>query len=126
MSENPQTPPPESRRGTPHLTRDQRRDILLLSSLDFTEERIAEQLLRQYNQQISLRQITYTIRSEKATPQKYSGRPAKLSEAQIDTLEAFVQSSKFVRRIFYKALTKHFSWENVGPDSIKHFLHKRG
>ena len=52
MSEERHTPPPEIRRGTPHLPRDQRRDILILLpfSLDFTEERIAEQLCQRYNQ----------------------------------------------------------------------------
>jgi hypothetical protein len=45
---------------------------------------------------------------EKAIPRKRVGRPAKLTDAQTDTLEAFVTSSQITRKMSYQALTDHF------------------
>jgi hypothetical protein len=51
----PRTPSPEPKKGTPHLTRDERRDILLMQSLGHTEEYITSYLLNRYKKSISLR-----------------------------------------------------------------------
>ena len=85
QDDTPQTTPP-LRKGTPHLTRDQRRDILLMHSLKKTEEEIAAHLY------ITLRQVTYTIQTGRATPRKSSGRPSKLIITQIDAVVNFIIS----------------------------------
>jgi hypothetical protein len=63
----PSTPPkPKIKR----LTRDQRRDILLMRDLGFTYEKIAEQLAQRYQTKVTLRSIQYTCNTQKATPKK--------------------------------------------------------
>lgn len=126
MDQRPHTPPAEPTRGTPHLTRDERRDILLMASLHHTEEEIAAYLSDRYGKQITLRQISYTLQTEKATPRKPTGRPAKLTREQGDVLEAYVTTSHETRRMSYEMLARNLQFPNIGRDAIRRELNRRG
>ncbi len=121
----PQTPP-EPRKGTPHLTRDERNAILLMHSLGYSEDLITSHLSNRYGKKISIRQIAYTIHMDKGTPRKHTGRPPVITREQADELEAFVTSSRATRRMTYKNLADHFRWEEIGPYAIQLALQKRG
>ena len=121
----PHTPPPEPK-GTPHLTRDERRDILLMQSLGHTEEYIAAHLSVRYKKKVSVRQVSYTLQVENATPRKPTGRPGKLTTEQADILEASVTTSHDTRRMSYDELARNLRWENIGKDAIRRELKKRG
>ena len=114
----PQTPPPLNR-GTTQLSRDQRRDILLMHNLKKDDEEIATYL------NITLRQVTYTLQTQKATPRKRSGRPGILTPDQIDVLISYVTSSKKTRRLPYQKLSEELEF-NVSAGTIKRALHQRG
>jgi hypothetical protein len=116
----PLTPPkPKIRR----LTRDQRRDILLIRDLGLTYEKIAEQLSQRYQTQITLRSVQYTCNTQKGTPKKAPGRAPTLSKDEIKNLKAFVRSSRERRRMIFQQLGERFS---VGKDYIKLTLRKLG
>ena len=100
------------------LTRDQRRDVLLMRSLGKSYSEIAAFL------KITERAVQYTCNTQKATPSKARrGPPSKLSEAEIDDLETFIQQSKDTRRMTYRELGDRF---HVSADCIKRALRKRG
>jgi len=81
-------PPDPSKKIGQRLTRDIRRDILLLRELndledgiEYTYERIAELLLNRYGRPITQRAVQYTCNKEKATPQKIGrGRKSTLTD----------------------------------------------
>ncbi|OJD23728.1 hypothetical protein ACJ73_04914 [Blastomyces percursus] len=70
----PREPPEPPATPKKRLTRDQRRDILLLRGLDWTYQKISEHL------EITYRGVQYTCENEIATPRKHAGRPSQLSE----------------------------------------------
>ena len=100
------------------LTRDQRRDILLMRSLGKTYAEIAAFL------NVTQHAVQYTCNLQKASPSKTKrGPPSKLSQEQIDELETFIRQSKDTRRMSYQELGDLFL---VSADCIKRALKKRG
>jgi transposase len=100
------------------LTRDQRRDILLLRSLGKTYSEIATYL------SVSEGAVQYTYNIHKATPKKdRRGRPSKLSKEDVDNLVAYIRRSQDTRRMTYKELGEVFG---VHKDYIKRALRRRG
>jgi transposase len=114
----PLRPPEPARR---QLTCDQRRDIRPMNSLGYDHELIAAQL----RPDVSLRQIQYTVETERATPRKRCGRPPKLSTAQVDALVAFVRRDSTTRRMTYQQLADALDF-NVTADTIRFALRSRG
>ena len=115
---NPPSTPPLRR-----LTRDQRRDILLLRRRGETYEEIAQFL------GVTVRAVQYTCNRQKATPQHHkAGRPAKLTSQEVDSLIAFIKSLKRTRRLTYRQLKKELYAErrDISEKAIKNALHKRG
>jgi len=114
------TPPSTPRRK--RLTRDQRRDILLMRRLNHTYEAIADFL------KISQRAVQYTCEKQQATPQhSKAGRPPRLNKEEADKVEEFVISSKKTRRMTYLQIAEALWPEGeVGPESVRYALHKRG
>ncbi len=103
-STTPTTPttPPATRLATPsepgtprkRLTRDDRRDILIMRKLGYTYSYIANFL------KVSERAVRYTLETQKATLQyARAGRPPRLNKEEVDQLEAFVVSSHRTRRL---------------------------
>jgi transposase len=112
MEEVPHTPKRK------RLTRDQRRDILLLRSLGKTYSEIATHL------SVSEGAVQYTCNIHKATPKKDGrGRPSKLSKEEVDDLVAYVRRSQDTRRMTYQELGEVFG---VHKDCIKRALRRRG
>lgn len=113
------TPSTPTRR---RLTRDQRRDIFLMRRLGYSYEYIASFL------QVSQRAVQYTCQKKQATPQhSNAGRPPRLSKEEADQVEEFVTSSHRTRRLSYLQIAEELWPEGeVGPESIKHALQKRG
>ena len=116
------TPSPPSTPVRKRLTRDQRRDILLMRSLGFTYAKISSHL------KVTERAVQYTCEKGEATPQHHNaGRAPKLSTSEVDTLVEFITSSRKTRRMTYLQLAEHFWPEGeVGVESVKKALHKRG
>ena len=86
-AEPPSTPPRRKR-----LTRDQRRDILLMRRLGFSYEYIAGFL------KVSQRAVQYTCQKQQATPQhSKAGRPPRLSKEEGDRLEEVVTTTECER-----------------------------
>ena len=115
-------PNPPSTPVRKRLTRDQRRDILLMRELGYKYEQIAAHL------KITHRAVQYTCQKQEATP-KYNrcGRPPKLSKDEVDRVEAFVTSSKQTRRMSYLQIAESLWPEGeVGPESVKNALQSRG
>ena len=116
------TPSPPSTPVRKRLSRDQRRDILLMRSLKYTYAQISSHL------GVTERAVQYTCEKGEATPQhKKTGRPPKLSTQEVDTLIEFVISSRKTRRMTYLQLAESL-WPDgeVGAESVKHALRKRG
>ena len=95
MASNTDTPTPS----TPprkRLTRDQRRDILLMRRLGYSYAYIANFL------EVSQRAVQYTCQRQKSTPQhSNAGRPPRLTKEEADRVEEFVIRSKETRRMSY-------------------------
>ncbi|SLM35377.1 transposable element tc1 [Lasallia pustulata] len=109
------TPSPPSTPIRKRLTRDQRRDILLMRSLGFTYTKISSHL------KVTERAVQYTCEKGAATPQHHNaGRAPKLSKEEVDTLIEFVSSSRKTRRMSYLQLAEHF-WPE-GEELIVKFL----
>ena len=82
-------PSPPSTPVRARLTRDQRRDILLMRRLGKTYQEIATFL------GVSQRAVQYTCEKQTATPQHHkAGRPPKLNKNEVDQVVEFVTSSK--------------------------------
>jgi transposase len=116
----PETPPSTPTRK--RLSRDQRRDVLLMRSLGYSYEYIATFL------KISQRAVQYTCQKGTATPQhKQAGRPPKLNQEETDKLIEFVTSSHRCRRLSYQQLADELWPEGeIGADSIRFALRSRG
>jgi transposase len=105
------------------LTRDQRRDILLLRRRGDSYEQIARFL------DVSFATVQYTCTSKKATPQhKKTGRPPALDSDEVDALIEFVKSSRRTRRMTFDQLKQELYSDRplVGTEAIKYALRKRG
>ncbi|KAL7794426.1 hypothetical protein V8C37DRAFT_376625 [Trichoderma ceciliae] len=106
----------QSRR--PDTTRDQRRDVQLMRRLGYTQVAISTEL------SLSLDQVQYAL-SHAETPITRPGRPSKLSEAQIQELEAFMEASKENQLMPYGKIPQALGWD-VGEYCIRHALRKLG
>ena len=93
-----------------------------MRSLGFTYTKISSHL------KVTERAVQYTCEKGAATPQHHNaGRAPKLSKEEVDTLIEFVSSSRKTRRMSYLQLAEHFWPEGeVGVDSVKYALYKRG
>jgi predicted GNAT family acetyltransferase len=122
---------PTKKKLGPRLSRDIRRDILLLRELndnddeiEYTYERIAVILSKRHKRQITLRAVQYTVNKNKATPQKEGrGRKPTLATALVDEIEAFVIHSRVGRQATYLQLGELF---DISPNAVKYALRKRG
>ena len=114
---DPPSTPPRKR-----LTRDQRRDVLLMRSLKYTYEQIAVHL------GISQRAVQYTCQKETATPQHArTGRPPRLSKDEADRVEEYVTSTSKTRRMTYLQVAEALWPEGeVGVDTVRNTLRRRG
>lgn len=112
----PSTPPRQ------RLTRDQRRDILLMRRLGYTYAYIASFL------SISQRAVQYTCNQQQATPQhQRAGRKPKLTKEETDQLIEYVTSCHCTRCLPYLKLAEELYPEGeIRPESIKYALHRRG
>ncbi|KAG4426967.1 hypothetical protein IFR05_017550, partial [Cadophora sp. M221] len=87
-SNGPIPHPPPKYTKQPELTRDQRRDITLLHSIGYSYSQIQNTL----PYRPTIRQIRYACNA-RATPQKKTGRPPILTQAQVEELVEFVCAS---------------------------------
>jgi len=117
LNKLPMADPPPSTPKKKRLTRDQRRDILLMRSLGKKYSEIALHL------NVSERAVQYTCNTQMATPKKRSGRPPKLSEERVDEIENYIsKQSRDARRMTYQELATTF---DTSVDCIKRALRKR-
>jgi hypothetical protein len=101
---------PTKKKLGPRLSRDIRRDILLLRELndnddeiECTYERIVTLLSYRYGRKVTLRAVQYTVNLHKATPQKERrGRKPILITSQVDEIEAYVLHSRIGRQATQK------------------------
>lgn len=110
---------PQSKQYSLRLDRDDRIRVLALRDAGFTYAQISQQL------QISYRQVQHTCQSQQATPKKPHGAPPKLSEAEVDTIIAWITSSKRTRRMPYYKVVQELNL-SVGKNALAHALKKRG
>ena len=111
-------PPPHTHR---YLSRDERLQVQTLALAGHTHRFIANLL------GMTERQVGYAIASDQVTPQRRSGRPRTLTNAQVDELEAFVRSSRRTRQMSYLALaTGLFEAWGVSQHIIRRALQRRG
>lgn len=110
-------PPPQRTRAS-DLTRDQRRDIVLLRSLGWKYKDIERFTKATYSQ-------VQTACTSRATPTKRPGRPPLLTQAQIEELVDFVCASQQNRRMSYEQLANTLDF-GVGRHAIRTALLKEG
>lgn len=115
-SNTPSTPPRK------RLSRDQRRDILLMRKLGYSYASIASFL------HVSERGVQYTCQKEQATPQHHkTGRPPRLNEEEIDQLVDFVTSSHRTRCLpYYRVAQELWPEGEIGVESVRRALYSRG
>ncbi|KAK7184752.1 uncharacterized protein CC84DRAFT_1168678 [Paraphaeosphaeria sporulosa] len=114
------TEPPSTPRHR-YLSRDERIAARALRQAGHTYTFIANQL------SCTERQVAYAITRDCVTPKKRSGRPPRLSDAQVDQLEAFIRSSNSNRQLSYLQLAQGpFQHWNVGEYTIRSALRRRG
>ena len=104
------------------LSRDQRRDILLMRKLGYSYEYIADFL------KVSQRAVQYTCQKQQSTPQHdNAGRPPRLSKEEADRVEEFVTQSKRARRMTYLQVAEELWPEGeISADSVRYTLRLRG
>lgn len=112
-------PPPKYKKN-PELTRDQRRDIVLLHSIGWSHS----QIRRHLPFQPTIRQISYAC-NVRATPQKKTGRPPVLTQAQVEELVKFVCASRQNRRMSFAQLAEVLDF-GVKKDAIRSALLREG
>lgn len=114
----PSTPPHPH---TAHLTRDERLQVQTLHLAKHSVRDICELL------KLTRRQVTYAITSNQVTPRRRSGRPRRLTDAQVDELIAYIRSSRASRRMTFEGLaTGPFEAWGVGQYTIRNALRQRG
>jgi transposase len=101
------------------LTRDQRRDVLLMRGLGHTYQKIAEHL------HISQRAVQYTCNIQCDTPKKAPGRTSALSSKQVDEIEDFLNRSKKNQQMTYKEIIEAMNLE-INTECLRRALTKRG
>jgi transposase len=89
-----------------HTTRDERRDIQVLREAGKTLQQISDQA------GLSVNQVSYALQ-QPATPSKRSGRPSKLTEAQVNKLIEYIESSQIGRQTAWNELPEALGWENI-------------
>ena len=94
--------PPIRRLKHPDLSRDQRRDVQLLHNIGWSYNQIHKHTSH------SIRQIQTAC--SKATPQKRSGQPPLLTQAQVEELVEFVCASSTNRRMSFQKLAEVMDW----------------
>lgn len=109
---------PKSRR----LSRDQRRDILLMRRLGHSYEKISNFL------GVSQRAVQYTCQKQRASPEhKNSGRTSKLSKEDVDRLVQRVTSYGQSKPHTYAQLSQDlYPGRDIGVETVKHALRKVG
>ena len=110
------TTPPRRR-----LTRDQRRDVQLLRQIGWKYDAIATHL------SISVNAVRYALTKD-PTPQHFkAGRPAKLSNTQVDDLIAWISSSTRNQRLpLHKVTAELYPDNSVSVEAVRYALRKRG
>ncbi len=101
----------------PELTRDQRRDIQLLSSIGWSYSQIRK------HTKATISQIRTAL--IKATPRKRSGRPPLLTQAQVEELVEFVCASSTNRRMSFQKLAEVMDF-GAKKDAIRTALLREG
>ena len=101
----------------PHLSRDERLQVLTLRSKNLSYNQIAVRL------GITKNQVHYTIDQGHPTPKKKTGRPPLLDEDQVQDLVAFVCASRQNRRM---PLTRVAEMLGGGHDSVRSALCREG
>ncbi|KAJ4520021.1 hypothetical protein HRR78_002271 [Exophiala dermatitidis] len=121
-----QSPETETTPSTPRrkrLTRDQRRDILLMRSLGYTYEQISKHL------HVTMAAVHYACTKAKdVTPQHHkAGRKPRLSKEDEDQLEAFYLTKGKKRKLSCQEMAEEL-WPDRGVSAkiIRHVLDKRG
>jgi hypothetical protein len=100
ISNEPSTPPPHNRATHRYITRDECLQVHTLHLAGHTQSFIANFL------EIFKHQVSYALARKSFTPKKRSGRPPRLSRAQVDELEAYVTSSDAARSMSYLRLAQ--------------------
>ncbi|KAL2401068.1 hypothetical protein ABEF93_000652 [Exophiala dermatitidis] len=121
-----QLPETETTPSTPRrkrLTRDQRRDILLMRSLGYTYEQISKHL------HVTMAAVHYACTKAKdVTPQHHkAGRKPRLSKEDEDQLETFYLTKGKKRKLSCQEMAEEL-WPDRGVSAkiIRHVLDKRG
>jgi transposase len=109
--------PPIRRIKAADLTRDQRRDIRLLHSIGWSYSKI------RIHTKATIKQIRTAL--VRGTPQKRSGRPPILTQAQIEELIEFISASTINRRMSYEKLSEVMQF-GVGKKGIRAALEREG
>ncbi|KAI1005734.1 hypothetical protein K3495_g2486 [Podosphaera aphanis] len=107
-------------RRSPNVNQDQKLKILTLYGAGHSRKEIAEHL------KITRVQVKYTITTGHICPRKSTGRPARLSLAQVDELERFICSSRETRRMTYLEVACNFPDWNIGERTVRNALQQRG
>ena len=104
------------------LSRDQRRDILLMRRLGHSYEKISTFL------GVSQRAVQYTCQKQRASPEhKNSGRTSKLSKEDVDRLVQRVTSYGQNKPLTYAQLSSElYPGRDIGVETLKHALRKAG
>jgi len=115
------------RQKRPDLTRDQRIQCLTLRTLNWSYPKIADHIKRHYGNDISTRQVRTACAQGHPTPEKRSGQPMKLSDAQVELIITYVSESQEHRLLSFQALAEGpFAHFNVSKDTIRRAFFKRG
>ncbi|EER26590.1 hypothetical protein CPC735_007630 [Coccidioides posadasii C735 delta SOWgp] len=118
-----QSPLPEpSKSIKPHrhcLTRDQRRDILLMRSLGHTYHQICKHL------NVPFGAVQYTCQKRSASPKRRPGRARRLTDEKLDEIETFITSSIQNRQMTYQEVVNALGLD-VKEDTLTQALRKRG
>lgn len=103
------------------LTRDQRRDILLLRRLGYKHFQIAEQL------GLTTGSVQYTCNTRRASPQRRPGRTRILTDSRLSEIESFITASVPNRQLSYAQLLETVGLADVvKEDTLTVALRRRG
>lgn len=112
---------PAARQKHQRLTNIEHVQIRNLRDLNLTYQQIADRL------QISKSRVSYSLTKRKLFPANRKGRRIYLTNAQVDEIESFIQSSNVARQMSYLELSLNpFRHLNCGEGSIRAALERRG